>query len=340
MFSNMGDKIEKKRLAILKILNESDKPMTSPKITEVLIAQGLDVSERTVRLYLMGLDNEGLTKNYGKRGRIIIDKGQKELSAARVYEKVGFLAAKIGQMTYKMDFNLSKKSGTLIMNVSLIERDQIYRSIPLIKEVFAAGFAMGELVAVFKPGERLGELFVPEGFVGIGTICSVTLNGVLLSSGIPVNSNFGGLLEIYNKKPVRFVELIMYKGTTLDPLEVFIQSGMTDCIGAINAESGRIGASFREMPKESRDQVIDLSRQLEQVGLGGFLMIGWTDQHLLEIPVSEGSIGAVVIGGLNPMAILVEHGIRIQRLDALAGLIEYHKLFSYKELEKRVREIL
>ena len=52
-------------------------------------------------------NKEGLTEKAGKR-RHITDFGLKELKTARVIEKVGFLAAKIDQMTYRMNFDIKK----------------------------------------------------------------------------------------------------------------------------------------------------------------------------------------------------------------------------------------
>ncbi len=335
----MREKTEKKRLAILRILQEKDECLSSSKITSRLQAQGYDVSGRTVRLYLVELDKEGLTENFGKRGRKISQRGSKELSAMKAYEKVGFMAAKIDQLTYNMTFDITKKTGTVIINISLLPLDKLRRSAPLIKKVFSAGYAMGQLLALFHPGERVGEQVVPKGCVGVGTVCSVTLNGVLLAYGIPTNSRYGGLLEIQEKQARRFVELISYKGTTIDPLEIFIRTGMTDYIGATSNGNGRIGAGFREIPADSRNQVMEIARQLEKVGLGGFMSIGWPGQPLLDIPVSEGRVGAIVIGGLNPIAILEEHGIRVTSR-ALANLVDYQHLFSYQELDSRLRKFL
>jgi repressor of nif and glnA expression len=334
----MNEKTEKKRLAILRVLQKEDKPLGSSKITDRLLAMGHELSERTVRFYLLACDRDGLTENLGKRGRRITERGLQELAAARVFEKVGYLAARIDQMTFRMDFDLMKKAGTVVVNVSIIERAQLPRASSLISRVFTAGYAMGHLLTLFAPGERIGEISVPEGKVGIGTVCSITLNGVLLAHGIPTNSRFGGLLELRNYKPSRFVEIIHYDATTLDPLEVFIRSGMTDLCGAVENGNGRIGASFRELPADSRDEVIALARRLERVGLGGFQTIGWPGQPLLEIPVNEGRVGAIVIGGLNPAGILEERGIRCHSR-ALAGLVDYRKLFHYKELNERIRNL-
>ena len=77
----------------------------------------------------------------------------------------------------------------------------------------------------------------------------------------------------------------MYDGTSIDPLEIFIRSGMTDYMGAIRTGSGKIVASFREFPAESRDTVVDLAGTLKRVGLGSLLKVGMPGQDLLDIPV-------------------------------------------------------
>jgi len=335
----MSEKTEKKRLAILRVLHEEDRPLSSARITENLLSMGYEVSERTVRFHLKELDRDRLTENLGKRGRRITELGHRELSAARVYEKVGYLAAKIDQMTYRMNFNLESRTGSVVINVTLLERDQLEKAYPLISRVFAAGYSMGRLLTLLSPGERVGEVSIPEGKVGIGTICSITVNGVLLQHGIPCLSRFGGLLELRSGKLSRFVELIHYEGTTLDPLEIFIRSGMTDYWGATESGNGLVGASFREVPGDSRERIIAISRQLDKAGLGAICLVGWPGRPLLEIPVSDGRLGVIVMGGLNPVAILAELGILIRHTGALAGLVDYGRLFPYEELPERVREV-
>ena len=175
---------------------------------------GHDVSERTVRFHLLDMDKVGLTHNLGRNGRAITPRGLSELDTSRGFEKVGILSAKIDQMTYKMNFDLVKKTGTVVVNVSVIPRDQLERSIPFMSQVFAAGYAMGKLVALLQPGESVGQMAVPEGSVGIATVCSITVNGVLVAHGIPTNSRFGGLLEMREHRATRFAEWINYDGTT------------------------------------------------------------------------------------------------------------------------------
>ncbi len=336
----MNERSRKKQLAILRVLKVAgNQPMGGADIQRALQLEGVELSERSVRLYLEHTDKERLTESLGRRGRLITEHGLQELGSDHIIERLGFLSARIDQMTFRMSFDLAQRKGTVVVNTSFVQPRHLARQVASITKVYEKGYAMGSQLALLHPGEGCGEFTVPEGHVGLATVCSITLNGVLLKAGIPVHSRFGGLLELRKGEPVRFVEVITYEGSTIDPLEVFIRSGMTNYLGAIAKGEGRIGAGFREIPAESRERVVDLAHRLTEVGLGGFLQIGRPGQPLLEIPVSEGRAGAIVIGGLNPVAIFEEKGERIFSR-ALSGLIEYEKLFHYSELRSRVLDLL
>ena len=334
----MRDRIERTRLDMLRMLKEAGKPLGSRDITQGLKGHGHDMSERTVRFHLLAMDRAGYTEYIGKRGRRITEKGRMELASSMVHERVGFLAAKIDQMTYLMKFDLAKRKGTVVVNTSLIEKKALERSYPFVQKVFEAGYSMGRLMTLYEPGSRAGEMEVPPGFVGVGTICSITFNGVLLSHGIPTFSRFGGLLEVQARVPMRFTAIITYEGSSLDPLEIFIKSGMTDYVGATQSGTGHIGASFRELPAASREQAVEIATRLDEIGLGGLMDIGWPGQPLLGIPVDENRIGAIVIGGLNPVAILEEIGLKVHSR-ALSGLVDFRRLFPYEELGDRIRDM-
>jgi repressor of nif and glnA expression len=335
----MEEKIKRKEILILNVLKNSKVTLSGSRVAEELASLGHEISERTVRLYLQHMDSAGLTCSNGKRGHAITARGREEIESFRIIERVGFLSAKIDQLTYRMDFNLSAASGSVLINVTIVEPGLFAKNIPYIYRVFENGYAMGNLLTFLGPGENCGHIRIPEGMIGIGTVCSITLNGVMLKHGIPVTSRFGGLLEIVDKKPTRFVEIIMYDGTSIDPLEIFIRSGMTNYMNVIKTGSGRIGASFREFPAESLDAVEQLTAKLARIGLGGLVKIGKPGQTVLDIPVSEGRIGAIVIGGLNPVSILEETGVRAYSR-AMAGVIDFNRLFRYEEMETRIKDHL
>jgi repressor of nif and glnA expression len=175
------------------------------KITEQLTLSGIEFSERTVRFYLKELDDAGLTVACGKKGRTITEAGLAELQSSQIIQSPGYLSAKIDQMIYGMSFDLATRSGTVVVNTSVVDPHQLPGCTRNICDIFAKGFGMGRLMTLIGPGETIGELTIPQDKVGFCTVCSITINGVLLKHGIPMTSRFGGLLRLQNGKAFRFV---------------------------------------------------------------------------------------------------------------------------------------
>lgn len=332
------EKRDQRILEILDILRSHPEPMSSTAISGYLQDEGFDISERTVRHYLLMMDKEGFTENHGKKGRVITAAGRTEVEGYKTIERVGFLSAKIDQMTYAMNFDLDRREGTLIVNTIIVKPADFKKCVHKICDVFKYGYAMGHLVALHAPGEASGNTRVPDGCIGISTVCSVTLNGVLLKHGVPMHSRFGGMLELVDGKPRGFSEIINYDGTTVDPLEVFIRSGMTNYLGAISSGTGRIGASFREIPGDSRPLALDLARKLDRIGLGGIYEIARAGRPLFGVPVSQGRAGMVLIGGLNPASIFAENHIPVLTY-ALSGLMEFNRLEHYEVLRRAAKNL-
>lgn len=331
-------KTERNRVILLNALKRASGRLTSAHLAEILDDSGYEMSERTIRLYLHELESCGLTESQGRRGHLITEKGLEEARAAQALERVGYLSAKIDQMTYRMNFDLQTRAGKVVVNTSIVDPAVLRSCADRIGQVFERGYAMGTLLALLEPGERIEDLEVPRGKIGFCTVCSITLNGLLLKHGVPTATRFGGLIELQNGRPKRFVEIIRYDGTSIDPLEVFIRSGMTNYHGAIQTGTGLIGASFRELPADSRELVIHLAERLKHIGLGAFMKIGTAGQPVLGCPVGEGRIGTVVVGGLNPIAIVEESGHRTESR-ALSGLLDFHRLFSYQELPEALSRL-
>ncbi|HBL23242.1 MAG TPA: hypothetical protein DDZ40_03905, partial [Deltaproteobacteria bacterium] len=155
------EKKRKKDLLILGVLRNSSVPLTSIKIARELESLGHDISERTVRLYLQRLNAEGLAAQNGKKGHEITLKGESELDSSKIIERVGFLSAKIDRMTYQMSFDLNTTSGSLVINVTLVDPRQFAKNVEYIRRVYADGYAMGHLLTFLGPGESLGHITIP-----------------------------------------------------------------------------------------------------------------------------------------------------------------------------------
>jgi hypothetical protein len=324
--------MNKTMLAILKVLNKQpDIILGSREISKQLKMHGIELTERTVRYHLRILDERGFTKVFGKEGRKITQKGKEELAQALVSEKVGFIISKIETLSYLTDLDLEKNEGNVILNVSYFPEEKLKEALRIMKPVFASPYVMCNKVILHKGGEKIGDIIVPERQIGFGTVCSVTINGIFLKAGIPVTSKFGGVLQIENSEPSRFTSLISYEGSSLDPLEIFIKSRMTDVLGAVKNHSGKVLASFREIPVVSLEKARQLREDLQKKGIGGILILGNPNQPLLEMPVAMDKAGMVIVGGLNPIAALEEAGMTTVS-KAMSTLYRFSDLMKFKEL--------
>ena len=135
----MEQKAYRKFVAILRVLDDSDRPLGSTRIARALHTQGIDLSHRTVRHYLLSMDQEGLTHSLGKRGREITLRGKMELRGAGTVDKIGFLASKVDAMAYRMTFDLERWTGKVIINVSLVDAANLELAVEEMIKVYSAG---------------------------------------------------------------------------------------------------------------------------------------------------------------------------------------------------------
>ena len=331
MVGTETQEVERKVLAILRILGDSREPLGARIIAQRLKDYGIELNERTVRYHLKLTDERGLTQLAGRDGRLITARGIDEVSDALVRDKVGFAISKIELLSFRTDFDLDNCRGSVPVNISFFPQNKFRKAIDAMKPIFTKGLCVSDMVAVAQEGECLGELIVPEGNIGLATVCSIVLNGTLLKAGVPIDSRFGGILQLRNNEPIRFVELIHYAGSSLDPSEVFISARMTSVSDVARKGEGKILANFREIPSLCRKVTEEVIAKLQKVGLGGLLLMGNTSEPVCEIPVELNRIGMILYGGLNPVAAAEEAGIRAESC-AMSTVMEYQKLIKIWEL--------
>jgi len=322
---------ERKIVAILKVLSERSEPLGSITIARELEHEGIFLSERAVRYHLRIADERGYTQPVGRDGRLITPEGRQEVKEALAPQQLGFVREKLEMLAYQTTFDPRKRTGQLSINTSLIDKDKFKKALSAMKDAFKAGICVSDLVATASEGEKLGLVVVPSGKIGFATVCSVVLYGVLLKAGVPTEYAFGGLLEVRNSKPRRFVAIISYAGTSLDPSEQFIRSRMTSVGEVAKTGSGRVLGVFRTIPAPAREVVDEKIAMLKEAGIGGVYALGNTSESLCQIPVSLNRIGIVHLGGLNPVAAAVEVGIEIENI-AESGLIDFQQLRSFWQL--------
>ncbi len=331
MIQGTGSDAEKKIISILKVLSESSEPLGSITIARELERHGIFLSERAVRYHLRITDERGYTQPLGRDGRMLTPQGLDELKMALAPEQVGFTLEKLELLAFHTTFDPQKRTGRLPINTSLIDKDNFKKALSAMRDVFKAGICVSELVATASEGEKLGSVVVPSGKIGLATVCSAIINGVILKAGVPIESRFGGVLEIRNSRPRRFVAIINYTGTSLDPSEQYIRSRMTSVSEAAKTGNGKILANFREIPAPSRAIVDEKIAMLKEAGIGGVYALGNTSEPISQIAVGLNRVGMVLLGGLNPLTAAVEAGIQVESI-AESGLIDFQQLQSFWQL--------
>jgi len=327
----VGTDAENKLVAILKVLSESSEPLGSITIARRLEQDGVFLSERAVRYHLKIADERGYTRPGGRDGRTITPEGRQEVKEALAPQHIGFVRDKLEMLAYQTTFDPEKRAGQLAVNTSFIDKDKFKKAVSAMKDAFKAGICVSELVATAKEGEKLGSVVVPENRIGLATVCSVSINGVFLKAGVPTEFKFGGMLEIRDNKPRRFVAIIDYASTSIDPSEQYIQAKMTSVGQAPKTGNGKILSTFRTIPAPARGIVEEKIARLKEAGIGGVYALGNTSESICQIPVAVNRFGIVQLGGLNPVAAAVEAGIDIENI-AESGIMDFEQLHSFREL--------
>lgn len=328
---------QRQKVAILRVLREAEGPLGSGRLAEKIAMYGIDLSARAVRLHLEALCARGLVTPAVRGrggGRSITPAGVAEINDALVLDRVAMTAGKVDDLAWRLSYDPASGGGEVVLNLSTVHATLLRPALAAMLPVFEAGLGMGRYACVAEPGTRVGAFTVPAGQVAIGTVCSLTANGVLLSRRVPVTSRFGGVLELVDGEPVRFTDVIYYEGTSLDPLEVFIKGQLTCVRDVARTGCGRIGVGFREVPTSALETVVATFDELEQRGLGRILLLGKPNRPVLGFPVPEGRTGLVVAAGLNPLAAVEEEGIHAQNF-ALSELYDVAGLEPYSDLARR-----
>jgi hypothetical protein len=246
-------------------------------------------------------------------------------------EQVGFVIERIASLAFQTTLDPATATGEVIINTSLFAKGKFKKALSAMKDAFSSNVCVSDLVAVADEGEKLGDVLVPEGMVGFATICSATINGVLLKAGIPMDSRFGGILEVQDSLPRRFVAIIHYAGSSLDPSLAYIKARMTSVREAVTSGNGKILANFREIPGAAKPMAEEIVSRLKAIGIGGVVMMGYTSQPVCQIPVGLNKIGVILDGGLNPLAAAEEAGIEADNV-ANSGTMDFKRLGSFWDI--------
>ena len=228
--------------------------------------------------------------------------------------KIPFLLSTSWNLIQQVDFNVEKRKGNIISNVSYISRDKVDEALAIMEDTY------NNNPKYINPYYKLIDHPTDDEKIGIGTICSLSIDGLLINNGIMSTPKYGGLLEL--TEPPLFIDMISYNGTTMDPHKVFLSKNMTSI--SRNIGPNKILASVKEIPYISRDYAVHLLDVLNKIGFSIY-KVGKPRELVYNAKVDNYNFGIVAGGGLNSIGAIKEKGIDIE-VKAIEKLIPFEDM--------------
>lgn len=225
-----------------------------------------------------------------------------------------FLLSKSWNLIQQVNFDVETRKGDIISNVSYLKKDKLDEALDIMEETYSSN------PKYINPYYKIVDHPTDDSKIGIGTICSLSIDGLLINNGIMSNPKYGGLLEL--TEPPLFIDLISYNGSTVDPHKIFLAKNMTSITR--NIGPNKILASLKELPYISRDYSVYLLDILKNIGFSIY-KIGKPRELIYNAKVDNYNFGIVAGSGLNSIGAIKEKGIEIE-VKAIEKLMPFEKM--------------
>ena len=126
-------------------------------------------------------------------------------------------------------------------------------------------------------------------------------------------------MGIENNKPTGFQDLIGYKGTTVDPLLLFINAGMTSIGSVIKTGKGTVLANVREVPETAENSINEILASMRR---SGFIFPVIMGKGVLNVRPDPYRTSIVAYSGMNLIGHAIEKGFNL-KTEIGAGNIPY-----------------
>ena len=228
--------------------------------------------------------------------------------------KIPFLLSKSWNLIQQVNFDVEKRKGDIISNVSFLDKDDLDKAMTIMEDTYNSN------PKYINPYYKLIDHPYDDDKIGIATICSLSIDGLLINNGIMCNPIYGGLLEL--TEPPLFIDLISYNGTTIDPHKIFLSKNMTSI--SSNMGTKKILASFKEIPYVARDYAVHLLDILKNTGFSIY-KIGKPREVTYNAKADNYNFGVVAGSGLNTIGAIKEKEISI-KVKAIEKLIPFEEM--------------
>jgi global nitrogen regulator NrpRII len=232
-----------------------------------------------------------------------------------------FTLARIENLMQQVSFDPARMTGKIITNTSLVRKGCLEDTLSVFHDAVQSGLAVSPMIKIIDEGAN----------VKIKTACSLTIDGVLLKHGIPVRPKGGGIIEVVEREPARFIEMLMYWATTIDPIDILTAQELTDITRMMRTGSGRVLGNLQEAPMLARESIEEVLDLLSLAEFAGVMELGEPNMNVLGISVERDHVGIALIGGTNLIAAARECGIIVEH-ESISDLTEVTEMKHIEEL--------
>lgn len=228
--------------------------------------------------------------------------GNKLKEAIKIkHEKIPFVNSRSWNLIHKTDYNYETKEGNIVANISYLNKKDIDIALDIIKDTY------NKLPKHINPHYKLLDHPTDNDKIGLATVCSLSIDGILINNGIMSTPQYGGLLEL--GKPPLFIEMISYNGSSIDPHKIFIFKNLCNINQKVNPK--KLLASIKEIPYIARDKSEEILKEINKDGLPIY-KIGKPRELVYNAKVDNYNFGIVAGSGLNSIATIKEAGIEVE----------------------------
>jgi len=232
-----------------------------------------------------------------------------------------FTLARIENLMQQVTFDPTELTGKIITNTSIVGKERLSETLAVFYDTIQSGLAVSPMVKLSDEGRQ----------VRIKTACSLTICGVLLKHGIPIRPKGGGLIEVVEREPARFTDMLMYWASTIDPIDVLTAQGLTDIMGMMRTGNGRILGNLQEAPMLARDRIEEILERLSSAEFTGVLELGEPNMNVLGVSVERDHAGISLVGGTNLVAAARECGIEVEH-ESISDLTDITEMKHIEDL--------
>lgn len=304
----MAPDIDRRTYDLLRLINTHE-PIGSIRLVTLMQRRGYSIKDRTIRLHLSELDEEGLTEKLVGKGRQLTEDGRAELRRGDVDSRLEHVREYIATLTSQVTYDPTEDTGELVVGTGCIAAADIDSAFDLLEQLHHS--TVGPVLVATEEVDDGIEFAVPS---------SITLDGVLLTRGINTRLVTAGLIE-YDDNVRRYTDVISGKEATMDVVSLLIEAGRTDVTSYLERGTGILIVDNREFPLTRFEETSTLSGTIQEQ-IGGVLDLRRPRESG---PVPAGTPGwdfaSLTYGGSGEavLALLREHGL-LEEWDSLGGL--------------------